>query len=109
MRSLSDDELHEDIANELALRRFAWVFGAGLLISLAFPQVLFAATISSFLGFAAGVIATIALFSHEQLWAEHLTMWDVAAALSAASLFAGFFVDLDAVRLFIIEQQMVAR
>ena len=105
MRGLEDDQLHENFANELALRHFAWVFGGSLLVALAFPQVLFAATISSFTGFAAGVVATLALFARDPLWVGHLTRWDVAAALYAASLFTGFFVDIDAVQLFLIEQR----
>ena len=104
-RASRPERLHENFANELALRRFAWVFGGGLLVALAFPQVLFAATISSFTGFAAGVVATMALFARDPLWVAYLTRWDVAAALYAASLFTGFFVDIDAVQLFLIEQR----
>ncbi|MEZ5824491.1 MAG: hypothetical protein R3C97_07035 [Geminicoccaceae bacterium] len=105
MDSLEDDEFYREIANDLALRRFAWIFGLILLVALGFPQVLFAATISSFLSFAAGILATIALFSREPVMARYLTRWDVAAALYAASMFAAFFVDAEAVRLFLLEQQ----
>ncbi|MCB1833496.1 MAG: hypothetical protein KDH19_08670 [Geminicoccaceae bacterium] len=108
MESLENDEMNREFANDLALRRFAWIFGAILLVALGFPHVLFAATISSFLSFAAGILATIALFSREPVLAGHLTRWDVAAALYAASMFAGFFVDIEAVRLFIMEQQALA-
>jgi len=101
------DETEADgtVATERALRRFAWLFGAGLLTALAFPPVLFAATISSFLGFAAGVVSTVALLAREPLWVPWLTRWDVAAALYAASLFAGFFIDIEQVQLFILEHR----
>jgi len=75
------------------------------MVALTFPQVLFAATISSFLSFAAGVIATVALFSREPVHMSYFTWWDVAAALYITSAFSGFFVDVDAVHTFLMEQQ----
>ena len=86
-----------------ALSRFAWIFGSGLALALTFPQVLFAATMSSFLGIGAGIMATIALYLRDDLWSDHITRWDVAAALYAASLFASFFVDLQAIQVFLME------
>lgn len=88
-------------ANQLAFIRFAWIFGAGLAIAMTFPQVLFAATISSVLGFGAGIMATVALFARDSVWSEELTRWDVAATLYASSLFASFFVDQDALRAYL--------
>jgi len=88
-------------ATQLAFVRFAWIFGAGLAIAMTFPQVLFAATISSVLGFGAGIMATVALFARDSVWSEDLTRWDVAAALYGSSLFASFFVDHDALRAYL--------
>lgn len=88
-------------ANQAALARFAWIFGAGIAISLSFPPILFAATASTVLGFSAGILATVALFARESVWSGHLTRWDVAAALYAMSLFTGFFVDLDSIHAYL--------
>jgi hypothetical protein len=87
------DLLAQDAANRRALARFAWLFGAGLALSLAVPEWFFAASISSFTALAAGLLATIALFARDEIFAPQLTRWDVAAALYAVSLFAGLFVD----------------
>ena len=93
------------VANQIALARFAWIFGAGIAIALTFPQILFAATISTILGFCAGILATTALFARESVWNPHLTRWDVAAGLFAMSLFTGFFVDIDSIQAYIHAQQ----
>ncbi len=86
-------------ANQRAFSRFAWIFGSGLAVALTMPQLFFAATISSFSGLAAGLLATLALFARDDVFAPHLTRWDIAAALYAVSLFAGLFVDLDSLQL----------
>lgn len=89
-------------ANQRALTRFAWVFGCGLALALTVPDFFFAATISSFTALAAGIIATIALLAREDPFTRHLTRWDIAAALYAVSLFAGLFVDLEAISHYMI-------
>jgi|GEM_PF-1775779 len=89
-------------ANQRALARFAWIFGCGLALSLTVPDFFFAATISSFTALAAGIIATVALFAREDPFAGHLTRWDVAATLYAVSLFAGLFVDLEAISFYLM-------
>ncbi len=88
------DRLARELANQRALNRFAWIFGAGLALSLGVPPLFFAATISSFTALSAGILATIALFGRDSVFAPHLTRWDVAAGLYAISLLAGLFVDL---------------
>jgi hypothetical protein len=92
------DAIARMAANQRALNRFAWIFGSGLALALSAPPLFFAATISSFTGFGAGILATIALFSRDNVFAPHLTRWDVAAALYATSLFAGMFVDLASIQ-----------
>lgn len=93
------DRVVREAANQRALNRFAWVFGCGLAFSLTMPQLFFAATISSFSALGAGILATIALFARDNIFAPHLTRWDIAAALYAVSLFAGLFVDLPSLQL----------
>ena len=97
----SDDSetIARNAANQRSLNRFAWIFGCGLALSLTVPPVFFAATISSFSALGAGLVATIALFARDNVFAPHLTRWDVAAALYAVSLFAGLFVDLASLQL----------
>ncbi len=92
-------------ANHRALRRFAWIFGSGLALALIAPDMFFPALISSFTGLSAGVLATIALFARDNVFAPHLSRWDIAAALYAASLFSGFFVDLDALNMHLMLEQ----
>ena len=98
MQTVNDDPAALPRLNHAALVRFAAIFGAALLLALAAPKVLFAATLSSFLGMAALVLAGMALFARETVWAPHLTRWDIAAGLHLLALFAGFFVDLAAVQ-----------
>jgi hypothetical protein len=92
------DAIARAAANQRALNRFAWIFGSGLALALSTPPLFFAATISSFTGFGAGILATIALFGRDNVFAPHLTRWDVAAALYAASLFAGMFADFPSIQ-----------
>jgi hypothetical protein len=47
----------------------------------------------------------VALLAREEPLAPHLTRWDIAAALYAASLFAGLFVDVEGVRHYLLMQQ----
>ena len=93
------DETACEAATRRALNHFAWIFGLGLALSLGMPEVFFAATISSFTAFAAGIVASIALFARDNLLAPHLSRWDVAAGLYAMSLFTGLFVDVEAISL----------
>ena len=97
------EQFESDVANQQALTRLAWIFGAGVLFALTFPHILFAATMSTFLGFGAGIVATLALVGHDEILAPHLTRWDVAAALHCMSLFSGFFVNVEEIRLFMLE------
>ncbi|HET6468991.1 MAG TPA: hypothetical protein VFG43_11505 [Geminicoccaceae bacterium] len=90
--------------NSGAMLRFAAIFAVALMLALAAPPVLFAATLSSFLGLAAWVIAGLALFRREPFWPDHLTRWDVAAGLYASSLLVSFFVDVEAVKAFLQTQ-----
>lgn len=99
---MDDDQDRSDVlTNQVAIGRFAWIFGGVMAISLSFPPILFAAAISTILGFCAGVIATVALFAREPIWGEQLTRWDVAAALYALSLFTGFFIDVDSIQAYL--------
>ena len=99
------DEASLAMVNQRALHRFAWIFGCGLAFALSMPGILFAATVGSFTGLGAGIVATVALLAREEPFAPHLTRWDIAAALYAVSLFAGLFVDIDAVRHYLLMQQ----
>ena len=105
---MNGTEHESEISESLrALARFAWVFGAALAIAMSFPQPLFAAAMSSVLGFGAGLMATVAIFARDHVWSEELSRWDVAAALYAWSLVAGFFVDIDRVEAFLAAQKMM--
>ncbi len=84
-------------ANQRAFTRFAWILGCGLALALSVPDLFFAATISSFTAFGAGIMSSIALFARDDLFAPHLTRWDIAAGLYAVSLFSGLFVDMEAI------------
>lgn len=103
------NEMARLAANQRAFTRFAWIFGCGLALSLTVPDFFFAATISSFTALAAGIIATIALFGRENPFADHLTRWDIAAKLYAVSLFAGLFVDLEAISFYMIKHDIGLR
>lgn len=94
-----------EAANQRALVRFAWIFGCGLGLALAVPQAFFAAAISSITGIAAGIMATIALLGRDNVFAPHLSRWDVAALLYAMSLFTGFFVDLGNIRSHLLQYE----
>lgn len=95
------DELALATANQQALGRFAWIFGFGLAISLMVPSAFFAAAISACTGLGAGILATIALLARDDVFAPYLSRWDVAAALYAASLFSGWFIDYEALQLYL--------
>ncbi|HRY24062.1 MAG: hypothetical protein H6852_02250 [Geminicoccaceae bacterium] len=99
------DEMSLAMVNRRALNRFAWILGCGLALALSLPSILFAATFGSFTGIGAGIVATVALLAREEPLAPHLTRWDIAAALYAASLFAGLFVDVEGVRHYLLMQQ----
>lgn len=99
------DEMARLAANQRAFTHFAWIFGLGLAFSLTVPEFFFAATISTFSAFGAGIIATIALFARDDPFAAHLSRWDIAAALYAVSLFSGLFVDLEAISFYLMLQE----
>ena len=104
MQGLGDtDDAVVRMENDRALRRFALVLGAAVAFALSFPQILFAATFSSFLSLAAGIVGSAALLGRDALWSEHFTRWDVSAGLYALGLLSGFFIDPEAIRLFLIE------
>ena len=103
------DEMARLAANQRAFTRFAWIFGCGLALSLTVPELFFAATISSFSAFAAGIMATIALFARDNLFGPHLSRWDVAASLYAVSLFSGLFVDLEAISFYMMMHESAGR
>jgi len=104
MPDLHDDPPPSDAAAEdAALRRLAWSLGIGVVLALMMPPPLFAATMSGCLAVASGVMATLALVMREPIWPERLTAWDAAAMLYLLSLFSGFFVDLDAIQAFLLE------
>lgn len=87
--------------NNTALIRLAVVLGLSMAVALAAPPVLFAATLSSFLGLAALAIAVAAALAREPVWQPHLTRWDIAAMLHGIALFSGFFIDAAAVEDFL--------
>lgn len=97
------DDAAARLANDRALRRFALVLGAAVAFALSFPQILFAATFGAFLSLAAGIVGCAALLGRDYVWSDHFTRWDTAAGLYALSLLAGFFIDAEAIRLFLLE------
>lgn len=98
------ERLALEMANQRALQRFAWILGIGLAFSLTLPSLFFAAAMSSASALGAGILATIALLARDDIFSPHLSRWDVAAALYAVSLFAGFFVDLEVLQLHMMAQ-----
>ena len=90
--------------NNAALVRLAILFGLALAMALMAPRELFAATLSSFLGLAALGVAISGLIAREAVWQPHLTRWDVAACLHGLALLAGFFVEPESVRSFLLER-----
>ncbi len=105
MHDSNDPQTAIEAANGTAYRRFAFILGGGLVFAFCFPQVLFSLTFGMFLSLGSGVVGVLAFLAREPVWSRHLTRWDVAAGLYALSLLAGFFVDYDAVHLFVLEQQ----
>ncbi|KAA5605742.1 hypothetical protein F1188_08955 [Roseospira marina] len=74
------------------------LFGAfALLVASTMPPTLMLATFQSLVWIGAIVSALVAAFRGEALQAPHLTRWDEAAVLMAASLLMGAFVDHKAV------------
>lgn len=98
-RADDSDHTANEAANQRALTRFAWIFGACLALALAVPAPFFALAICACSGLAAGGAATVALLARQDVFVPHLSLWDVAALLYAISLLAGFFIDPGGVRL----------
>ncbi len=73
----------------IALRRFVLLLSISLLIAAMAPH--FASALSTFLFIAAVIAAAMAIRQSEKLALEHLTDWDVSAALMALSLLARIF------------------
>lgn len=90
--------------NNAALVRLAILLGVALVMALVAPRELFAATFSSFLGLAALGVAISGFVAREAVWQPYLTRWDVAACLHVLGLLAGFFVEPDSVRSFLLER-----
>lgn len=89
--------------NNAALVRLAILLALAVAMALMAPRELFAATLSSFLGLAALGVAVSGFVAREAVWQPYLTRWDVAACLHALGLLAGFFVDPESVRSFLLE------
>ncbi len=75
----------------VALGRFIVLFGLSVFIAAMAPAAHFASVLSTFLFVAAAITALYAMRQSEKLSPEHLTQWDVSAALMALSLLARFF------------------
>ncbi len=75
------------------------------MLALPQPSALLAPVFSGYLLAAAVAAAFWGLLTRQNMLAPHLTRWDQAAMLLAASLFAGFFVDPEAAKQVIQEMQ----
>ncbi len=75
----------------IALRRFVLLLSISLLIAAMAPH--FASALSTFLFIATVITACMAIRQSEKLVLEHLTGWDVSAALMALSLLARIAAD----------------
>jgi hypothetical protein len=82
--------------NLAALCRFIVLFGFSLIIAATGPSEGYAVVLHTFLFTAAAIMGLTARFQSQKLAPEHLTDWDVAAALMALSILARFFVDIKA-------------
>ncbi|MEQ8603828.1 MAG: hypothetical protein RIB45_10950 [Marivibrio sp.] len=84
--------------NRAILRGTALIMALCLAFALPQPDALIAPMFSGYLFAAAGAAMLWGLFTRKAPTAPHLTHWDQAALLLAASLFAGFFTDPEAAR-----------
>lgn len=84
--------------NRAMLRGAALIMALCLALALPQPDALIAPMFSGYLFAAAGAAMLWGLFTRKAPTAPHLTHWDQAALLLAASLFAGFFTDPEAAR-----------
>ena len=84
--------------NRAILRGTALIMAICLAFALPQADALIAPMFSGYLFAAAGAAMLWGLFTRTVPTAPHLTHWDQAALLLAASLFAGFFTDPDAAR-----------
>jgi hypothetical protein len=90
--------------DQATLFRLAWFIGLALLLALAAPQPLFAATFSALLGVSSLALSLSALLLREPVWANRPTRWDAAAVLYLLSACFGWFVDRADVREFLRAQ-----
>jgi hypothetical protein len=82
--------------NRAILRGTALIMALCLGFALTQPDALIAPMFSGYLFAAAGAAMLWGVLTRKVPTAPHLTHWDQAALLLAASLFAGFFTDPDA-------------
>lgn len=82
--------------NRAILRGTALIMAICLAFALPQADALIAPMFSGYLFAAAGAAMLWGLFTRTAPTAPHLTHWDQAALLLAASLFAGFFTDPEA-------------
>jgi len=91
---------------DAALVRLAWMIAIALVLALAAPGPLFAATLSATLGIGALATTVAAAVVREPVWPAHLTRWDCSALLYVLASAFGWLVDRQEVRLFLAEQGM---
>lgn len=84
--------------NTAILRSTALMMALCMAFALPQPDALMAPLFSTYLFAAAGAGLLWGLITRPPIRAPHLTHWDQAAFLVAASLFAGFFTDPEAAR-----------
>ncbi len=84
--------------NAAILRSTALMLTLCLAFALPQPDALLAPLFSGYLFAASGASLLWGVFTRPPVFARHLTHWDQALFLLAASLFAGLFTDPDAAR-----------
>lgn len=95
-------------------RHYALVLEAGLIAALCVffaslaPGVVFAAALSSLLSTASLLVGAVALLRMERPTVTALSHWDVALALLALSIAAGWFVDPQAISAFVEAQGLAS-
>ncbi len=89
------------------LRSFAITLAITLLIASFLPPEIRAATITSFLFFAAIANAILALMSRTPLFPPYFSRWDQAAILYLISMATATFVDYEAALRFLEEAQQM--
>ncbi|MEI8394830.1 MAG: hypothetical protein WCF85_08855 [Rhodospirillaceae bacterium] len=84
--------------NDQSLIRVGLTFAVCMLMASTAPLGLVFAILNGLLAACAIMALAVAAVLRDRVFAPHLTRWDEAAALAAASLISGWFVDPDAVR-----------